>query len=635
MSTRFIAALSLSLVWTSVAQGQAPSPEAALQFRPSQKDVDYEAVAVADVKKCRVELETLESKGDKRFGFAVFDANGQILRRYLDLNGDRYIDVWRYYKNGVETYRDIDTNFNQKIDQCRWLNSGGSRWGLDKDEDGKIDSWKQISAEEASRVAVNSMIAGDVQLFATVMITKDDCDDLGISPDIAVEMLRQVQEPAAAIRTVMSSQKELTSASKWTRLDASMPGLIPVDDGKAKFDITVYENAMAFVETVGKHGIVQVGEMVKVGDVWKLTQVPKPVAGGVVQVASGGLLMRPSAQGPVIANELSPKMQDLLKALQELEKNAPTTAAKSAASQKYHADRKRLIRDLIQESKAGEQRDLWTQQLINQLMTEVQYGDTTGIKGLEELENSIRQQSPKSPLIAYTAFRRGFAEYSLSMQGAKEPKAQQAANDAWLKWLEQFVKSYPESSDAIDATIQLAVNSELSGDTKAAVKWYEALSERKDNEAARERGKGALRRLDSVGKKFNLSGADINGKPLDIAAFKGKATLVVFWSMGSHEFTEDLPVLKGLLEQYKPRGFEILGVCLDDDPKQIANFIKENKVPWDSVHDAPTSKSPWSLHYAIPSPLHYFLIDPSGNVMANTITVNDLKDRLARQPDKK
>lgn len=635
MSMRIIATLSLWMAWASVAQSQTPAPEAALQYRPSQKDVEYDVVAVADLKKCRVELETIETKGDKKFGFAVFDSNGQILRRYLDLNGDRYIDLWRYYKNGLETYRDIDTNFNQKIDQCRWLNSGGSRWGIDKDEDGKIDSWKQLSAEEASRVAVNAMIAGDTQLFATVLISSDDCDDLGISAEIAKELLKQVQEPGAAIKTLMTSQKELSSTSKWTRLDASMPGLVPADDGKAKFDLTVYEGAMAFVETSGKHGIVQIGEMIKVGDVWKLTQIPKPIAGGVVQVASGGLLMRPTTQGPVIANELSARMQELLKNLQDLEKASPQPGSKDAAAQKFHAERKRIIRDLIQESKNAEQRDLWTQQLINQLMTEVQYGDLAGIKGLQDLESTIRQQSPKSPLIAYTAFRRGFAEYSLSMQGAKDPKSQQAANESWLKWLEQFVKNYPESSDAIDATIQLAVNSELSGDAKGAKQWYSQLADRTDSEAARDRGKGALRRLDLVGKKFELKGTDINGKPLDIAAYRGKATLVVFWSLASQEFAVDLPVLKGLLDQYKPRGFEILGVCLDDDPKQIAAFAQQNKVTWESVHDAPNGKNPWSLYYAIPSPLHYFLVDKDGLVVANNITVNELKDRLAQQPAKK
>ena len=64
------------------------------------------------------------------------------------------VDQWRYYNHGLEVYRDIDTNHNHKPDQHRWLNTGGSRWAVDSEEDGSIDSWKSLSPEEAVREAV-------------------------------------------------------------------------------------------------------------------------------------------------------------------------------------------------------------------------------------------------------------------------------------------------------------------------------------------------------------------------------------------------------------------------------------------------------------------------------------------------
>ena len=48
-------------------------------------------------------------------------------------------------QNGIEVYRDVDANFNEKADQYRWLATAGTRWGLDPNEDGVIDSWKMIS----------------------------------------------------------------------------------------------------------------------------------------------------------------------------------------------------------------------------------------------------------------------------------------------------------------------------------------------------------------------------------------------------------------------------------------------------------------------------------------------------------
>ena len=71
-----------------------------------------------------------------------------ILRRFVDTNDDNVVDQWSYYKDGLEVYRDIDSTFNGKADQYRWFNTGGSRWAIDANEDGVIDSWKSISAEE-------------------------------------------------------------------------------------------------------------------------------------------------------------------------------------------------------------------------------------------------------------------------------------------------------------------------------------------------------------------------------------------------------------------------------------------------------------------------------------------------------
>ena len=99
-------------------------------------------------------------KSGKSSGWVVLGPEGQTLRRFVDSDGNNYVDQWRYFKNGIEVYRDLDATNNNKVDQSRWLNTGGSRWGLDPNEDGRIDSWKVLSAEEASREAVRALCAG-------------------------------------------------------------------------------------------------------------------------------------------------------------------------------------------------------------------------------------------------------------------------------------------------------------------------------------------------------------------------------------------------------------------------------------------------------------------------------------------
>ena len=94
------------------------------------------------------------------------------VRAFFDSNGDRKIDVYSYYLDGVEVYREIDSNFDEKIDQYRWLNSGGSRWGIDVNQDGKIDTWKQISAEEVGVEVVNALVFKDFTRMQALMCTE-------------------------------------------------------------------------------------------------------------------------------------------------------------------------------------------------------------------------------------------------------------------------------------------------------------------------------------------------------------------------------------------------------------------------------------------------------------------------------
>ena len=117
--------------------------------------------------KCTIKAEKI----DGQTGWVVRNPHGQILREFVDTNGDNVVDRWSYFKDGIEVYRDIDSNYNGKADQCRWLNTAGTRWGIDKAEDGKIDSWKAISPEEVTAEVVLAIRDKDPARFARVLLT--------------------------------------------------------------------------------------------------------------------------------------------------------------------------------------------------------------------------------------------------------------------------------------------------------------------------------------------------------------------------------------------------------------------------------------------------------------------------------
>src|SRR5262245_38998198 len=137
MRTRIVlaATVGISFGWLMehAAQGAAaPTVEDALQLRPSQSDVEYDIPDPATVKQCKINVERL-GQGS---GWVITGPAGETLRRFDDTNGDNLVDQYRYFLRGIEVYRDIDSNFDKKVDQSRWMNTAGTRWGQSTNQDG-------------------------------------------------------------------------------------------------------------------------------------------------------------------------------------------------------------------------------------------------------------------------------------------------------------------------------------------------------------------------------------------------------------------------------------------------------------------------------------------------------------------
>lgn len=607
----------------ATASAQAPSAEQILkQFRPAQRDVVFDTPEPSEFAQCKVDIE----RGKGSAGFVVYGPAGQVLRRFTDTNGDSKADLFRFYHMGLEVYRDIDSDKNEKPDEHRWMNWGGVRWGVDKNEDGRIDSWKMLSAQEAAQIAVESIVAGDVALLSTVLVSEDDIRSLGFNAELQEKVRASLQDPATQVRKILASTKSLTAKSKWVRFDPSSPGLIPKEEGKANRDLIVYENAMAIVENSGNHELISVGEMVRVGDVWKLTQLPSPLDSEDAQVQIGGILMQPQVAGPsgAAGPAMSKEMETLLSQLQEVDENSPSTNVTPQALAAYNQKRADLIERIIKIAPTEAERLQWIQQYADGIAAAVQTGEyDAGLKRLTALEGQVKANSE---LLGYVYYRRLLAEYAVRLK-TEDPKARQEAQDWWLKQLEVFAGKWPKSADASDAMVQLAISLELVGRIDDARRWYAQLLKDHPQTNAGVRARGALRRLDLAGKQLELAGKTLQGQALNAAAYRGKVTLVVFWATWAQPYTAELPRLTALHKKYQRSGFEILGVNLDADPSGIPAYIKQYGGNWNHLRDEGGTDGRLAKEFGIVSVPTMFLVEKTGRV-AGAVTSENLESAV-------
>ena len=622
----FVATLCATFIHAScLFAADPPSVEITLKFKPVQRGVQIEVPKGEDLKNCRVEAE----KGRGLSGWVLYGPGGQVLRKFLDTNADNVVDQWRYYNLGLETYRDIDSNRNNKVDQSRWVNGGGSRWGIDTDEDGRIDRWRVMSAEEAAEVAVNSLLQSDAAGLESVLLNPDDARTLRLSGSVRDKLLAATSNPGQKADEIMSKSKVLSKSTKFVRFDGQSPGIIPADAGKSDEDLFVYPNAMAIVETNGKSAILQLGELVRVGDVWKLTNIPRAIEGERV-VLPGGVLLQPPSSIPGRTGNMSEETLAVLEKLQKLDAAAPGPGSSRQAISRYNQQRAAMMNQLISKATNPQEREQWIRQLSDGLAAAVQGGTyDDGLQQLKSLEQQTKQNNASTELQAYVSYRRLLADYAMRLQTNNSEKRNQAT-EWWSEQLESFWKNYPESPDSATALFQLAMSHEFVDELKEAKRWYQQCGKQYGDTNQGQKALGALRRLELQGKPLELSGKTAAGQPISLAQYRGKVVLVPYWATWCIPCKEDLPMLRGLYEEYNRRGFEIVGINLDTDAAAVGPFVKQNRIPWKSFHEPKGQDGPLSRDFGIVSVPTMFLVGKDGRVLSRSVSIDMLKKELPR-----
>lgn len=622
--TMWCTALAFSVLATT-SQGASPTVEQALSLTPIQKDVDCDRPQGDDAAKCKISSQKI----DGYIGWVVEDGNGVVLRKFLDTNGDNKVDQWSYYRGGLEVYRDIDGNFNGKADQYRWFYTGGSRWGLDRDEDGKIDQWRFISAEEATAEVVAAIAEGDVDRFARVALGRTDVGPLGLGPAKSKDLAAKIEGLETKFKELLTKQKSVTAATKWVQFSGSRPGLIPAHTNGSTQDVQVYENVVAIVQTGNAHGQVQIGTLVLSANGWRVIDVPQPIAEGQTEMASGFFFQTAPpdrAKTPTIAAP-SEEVQKLMAAIEEVDK-ASSQATTVEEKAKYNSRKSDLLEQLAVQSKPDE-RAMWYRQLADTISAATQSGTyPDGVKRLQALFDKLAKSNEPKAVAAHVRFAQMTAEYGLAVQDKKADYV--ALQSQWLKKLEGFIADYPDCPDTAEAMFQLAVAQEYAGHEDEATKWYGQIVKDFPKAPAARKAAGARARLGSVGNVISIRGKSPTGDTVDTANYRGKVVLVQYWATWCEPCKADMPVLKELLAKHGAAGFTIVGVNLDQSVKDMTDYVAQNGLTWPQIFEAGGLESRPANEMGILTLPTMILLDNQGKVVNRSIHVAELDRELKK-----
>ena len=150
-------------------------------------------------------------------------------------------------------------------------------------------------------------------------------------------------------------------------------------------------------------------------------------------------------------------------------------------------------------------------------------------------------------------------------------------------------------------------------------------------------------------KAIDLSLLGIDGKQISLSNFKGKYVLLEFWSSGCAPCRWENPILLKAYKEFNDKGFEILGVSLDEKKSRWESAVKKDSIIfsfhiwagsnsliskdsiiWTTVSDLKGMSGEVPITYSVSYIPKNYLLNEEGIVVGEDLRGNKLQEELKK-----
>jgi len=203
---------------------------------------------------------------------------------------------------------------------------------------------------------------------------------------------------------------------------------------------------------------------------------------------------------------------------------------------------------------------------------------------------------------------------------------------AFQKTIADYLAKYPDHAlaEQVKALQMRALDVDPTPEGLATLKKLAASSDPRQAEVA----KAALERKEKTAqlqsKPVDLSFTASDGQPVDFANLRGKVVLLDFWASWCGPCMRAMPTVSATYQKLHDKGFEIVGISLDQDKSAMEEAMKRENMPWRQHFDGDSWDGKIVKQFGVQAIPSMWLIDKKGMIRKAGLTDDELASEVEK-----